>query len=361
MSQSFHTPVFLVDAHLDMAYNALRYGRDLTLPVAEIREAEQGRCPNGIATVSIPTLLEGNVGLAFGSIFLMPANFPDTDPPHPLTSYFDSQEAHHKGWAQVDYYHRLADESADVTLITDLPALRALISNWQNENKQVGIVPAIEGAAVIRQPEEVELWVERGVRMIGLAWDDTPYSAGGWRGGGELTKMGYALLEAMAQYDLILDISHMAEKATFQALEAYEGVAVASHSNAEALVGLGERHLKDSQIRALGESAGMIGVVLYNRFLKRGFTKGEAKSLVTLDDVAAHIDHICQLLGNANHVGIGSDFDGGLGAADIPSELDNCADLYKLGSKLKEKGYADDDISGILGENWLNLLRRAWA
>ena len=81
---------------------------------------------------------------------------------------------------------------------------------------------------------------------------------------------------------------------------------------------------------------------------------------MTLDVVGAHSDHYCQLLGSAEHVGIGSDLDGGFGAADIPAELESVADLYKIGDKMKERGYESADIDKIMGGNWISLLQRTW-
>jgi len=149
----------------------------------------------------------------------------------------------------------------------------------------------------------------------------------------------------------------MSEKASLEALDSYPGVVIASHSNARTLVP-GERQLSDTQIRLIGERQGVIGVVLSNSFLRAGHRKGEHKELVTLDQVAAHIDHICQLTSSAAHVGVGSDLDGGFGAADIPAELDSVADLSKIGEKLTERGYTTIDVENILGGNWLHLLRR---
>ena len=77
--------------------------------------------------------------------------------------------------------------------------------------------------------------------------------------------------------------------------------------------------------------------------------------------MVAQIDHVCQLLGSADHVGIGSDFDGGFGQKDIPAELDSIADLSKIGDKLKEKGYDPADIDKIFGGNWVNKLRESWS
>jgi membrane dipeptidase len=119
--------------------------------------------------------------------------------------------------------------------------------------------------------------------------------------------------------------------------------------------------LSDTQIRRLGEHGGVIGIVLANSFLRRRHKKGEAKALVTLDHVIAHVDHMCQLVGSSDHVGIGTDFDGGFGAADIPAELDSAADLNQLATALQQRGYEAADIRKIMGGNWLNILHRAWS
>jgi membrane dipeptidase len=263
---------------------------------------------------------------------------------------------------QLDYYHRLTDESQLIRLVGDIASLDAVLASHELEQSQhmVGIVPLMEGADAIREPEEAEYWWERGLRQIGLAWDDTRYAGGAWRGEDMgLTQEGYQLLEVMASLGFILDVTHMNEKASMAALDRYEGIVVATHSNARAIVD-SQRQLSDTQIRRLGEHGGVIGIVLANGFLRPGHRKGEAKQLVTLEHVVAHIDYICQLLGSADHVGIGSDFDGGFGSADIPDELDSVADLSKIATALEQHGYEPKDINKIMSENWLNILRRAW-
>ncbi|MCL4261901.1 MAG: membrane dipeptidase [Anaerolineae bacterium] len=348
----------IVDAHLDLAYNVLEHGRDLTQPLDTIRAAEKGQSRNGIATVTLPELQKGGVGLVFGTIFVMPTASPLAGIGTKV-GYKDAAEAHRQGMAQLDYYHRLADEQDNIRLVTDAKSLDDVVASLATEeNHLLGIVPLMEGADPIRQPEEVEMWYARGLRLIGLAWDDTRYASGAWRGSEHgLTPDGRQLLDVMAQFGFILDLTHMSEKASLEALDSYPGVVVATHSNARTLVPT-ERQLSDTQIRLIGERQGVIGVVLSSSFLKAGHRRGERKELVTLDHVVAHIDHMCQLTGSAAHVGIGSDLDGGFGAADIPAELDSVADLAKIGDKLRERGYDQPDVENIMGGNWLTLLRQ---
>lgn len=354
--------MIIVDAHLDLAYNALTHGRNYLQTLKEIRASEASLAAHDIATVSFPQLREAGIGLVFGTLFVLPANTPDALASEKGFVYHDAQGAHQLAMDQLDYYHRLADqESNRIRLVTNIKKLDEVVqSQVEDDVPLLGIVLLMEGADPIRAPQELEMWVEKGLRLIGPAWDDTRYSAGAWRESRHgLTKEGKELLEMMAQFGLILDLTHMNERSSLEALESYEGPLVATHSNARALVP-GERQLSDEQIRLIGERDGVIGVVLYNRFLRAGHRKGDPKHLVTLDHVAAHIDHICQIFGDAQHVGIGSDFDGGLGAADIPAELDSSADLPQIVTKLREYGYSDIDIAAIMGENWIQILRRTF-
>ncbi|MFK7804224.1 MAG: dipeptidase [Anaerolineae bacterium] len=355
----------IVDAHLDLAYSKIENGRELFLPLDQIRDYEEHKpCVDGIATVTFPELRKGKIGLTFGSIFACPP----TEPCQHI-NYNTPDQAYSVGLTQLDYYHRIADENQSLRLIGDNKQLQELLDNqnydFDPETESpplLGIVPMMEGADPIREPAELEEWWERGLRIIAPAWDDSRYAKGAWRQSTEgFSKDGFALMEVMADLGFILDVTHLNEPATFQALERYEGTVIASHSNSRQLAPhVEERNLSDSQARLLGERGGVIGIALYNRFLKKDHVKGERKETVTLDVVAAHIDHYCQLLGSADYVGIGSDLDGGFGAADIPDEIDSVADLYKIGDKLKERGYEPADVEKIMGGNWVSLLQRTW-
>ncbi|MCA9981735.1 MAG: membrane dipeptidase [Anaerolineales bacterium] len=358
--------MLIVDAHLDLAYTALEFGRDLRRPLSELREAERKNpTSNGIPTVSVPELQRGGVNLVFGTLFLEPVSTKAALAATKM-NYLTAVEAHQKAHQQLDYYHRLADELENVVLVGDTAVLNDLLASQQNSDEnatpQLGIVPLMEGADPIRDPAELEEWWARGLRIIGPAWDDTRYASGAWRGTREgFTSDGFLLMEVMADLGFILDLTHLSEQATQEALERYDGTVIATHSNCRALVDhVGQRNLSDTHIRLLGERGGVMGIVLYNRFLKQGHLKGERRDLVTLDHVVAHIDHVCQLLGSSEHVGIGSDFDGGFGWADIPAELNSVADLHLIGDKLKERGYTAVDTNNILGGNWVRRLQTSW-
>lgn len=346
---------FLIDGHLDLAYNALINGRNLQQPLAQLRAQEKGRHPAGVATVTLPALQVAGVGLVFGTIFAPPATKRT-----PGTGYQTQLEAQQIGMAQFDYYHRLADEDETIRLVRSQTELNEVVATLEEgERPLLGIVPLLKGADPIREPQMLEVWVERGLRIVGLAWDDTIYASGFQRGSRfGLTKQGYQLLEIMADFGLVADLSHLSEKASLELLDNYPGPMIASHSNARALVS-GESHLSDTQIQLLGERGGMIGISPYNPFLRRGQRHGEPKQQVTMDDLAAHIDHVCQLLGDAAHVGLGTGLDGRFGAADLPTGMDSVGDLVQIGEALKQRGYGEAEVTAVLAGNWLRLLQRS--
>ena len=119
------------------------------------------------------------------------------------------------------------------------------------------------------------------------------------------------------------------------------------------------RHFSDRILEGIIERDGVVGVVPYNPYLKVGWIVGKNKrEEVPLRYVADHIDHICQIAGDALHAGIGSDFDGGFGLQSVPPEIDTVADLQNLVSLLQARGYSETDIANILGGNWITRLKR---
>jgi membrane dipeptidase len=219
----------------------------------------------------------------------------------------------------------------------------------------------MEGADGILNMDELSEWHELGLRFIGLAWAGTRYS-GGTHEPGPITAEGRVLLKAMADFNFTLDLSHMDEQAALDALDLYEGPLTATHVNCMALLPNfpNNRHFSDTVLRGIIEREGVIGIVPFNAFLKTGWNRkqGSRRDEVPLDVVAAHIDHICQLAGDAYHAGIGSDFDGGFGVQSVPPEIDTIADLQKLGPLLVNRGYSETDVANILGLNWLNYLQK---
>ncbi len=357
----------IIDSHQDIAWNMLTYGRDYTRSVAETRRLEAGtQVPerNGDCTVGWPEYQRGQVAVIFATLFATPARKKEQGD---SLVYADLQTAHRLYREQVTVYRKLADSHPDkFRLIASTHELDDVIEHWskpapEGEGHPVGMVYLMEGAEGIRSPHELGEWYDLGLRMIGLAWAGTRY-CGGTTEPGPLTDEGRKLLAAMTDYNFVLDLSHMDEAAAFDSLDRYEGPVMATHANCAALMKGSDsnRHLPDDVIRGLIERDGVIGLIPFNTFLKAGWVRrnGSRREEVPLDTFIAHIDHICQLAGNAEHAGIGSDLDGGFGLQSIPPELDSTADLQLIASKLLERGYSESDAANVLGGNWLRFLRK---
>ena len=347
----------IVDAHVDIAYNAVVLGRDLSRPLAEIREHERKHpladAKAGVCTVSWPTLLEGRTAVVGGSIFVEPGR---KSRPKATATYHTPEEAHDQGMQQLDYYRRVGDERDDVEIVSDAGTLDRVLASWESDRPIVGVFVVMEGAEPILDPGDLGWWVERGLRGIGLSWSAGTRYAGGNASPGPITDEGRTLLHAMADLNLLLDISHLWEDAAHTALDRYPGPIAATHANPRAFVD-SPRLLSDDLIRRLAEREGVIGVVTYNRMLEPAWRPGQPR--VPIARLIEAIDHICQIAGHADSTGIGSDLDGGFGLASVPAGLSSAADLGKIGDLLGERGYTDTDIQAIMGENWLRLMRRA--
>jgi membrane dipeptidase len=358
----------LVDAHEDLAYNMLTFGRNYTLPVTETRRIEKNSdvpVLNGDSLLGWDAYQEGNVVLIFGTLFAAPIRHQVG--PWDVLCYETYDEARSLHMRQINAYYELVDEHADkFQLVVDKKGLYNLRRQWDKKDygvskaHRVGVVLLMEGAESVRSPDELDEWWQLGVRIIGLAWAGTRF-CGGTKEPGPLTKDGYSLLDGMADLGFCLDLSHMDETAVLQALDHFPGCLLVSHANAKALLkgAKSNRFLSDREISGVVERGGVIGVTAYNRFLTPGWVRGDARELGSLEMVANHIDHICQIAGNAHHAAIGSDFDGGFGLDCVPPEVDSIADLQKLTPILTKKGYTRAEIDAVLGLNWLNLLAMA--
>jgi membrane dipeptidase len=359
----------IIDSHQDLAWNMLTYGRDYTRSVQETRRLEAGTATperNGDCIVGWPEYQRGQVAAVFATLYATPARKKEVGD---AVVYADFATAHRLYRNQIDLYRKLVDEHPDkFQLVASRKELDSVVEHWskpphaeRDEGHPVGLIYLMEGAEGIRSPHELSEWYELGLRLIGLAWAGTRY-CGGTSEPGPLTDEGRKLISAMADYNFILDLSHMDEAAALESLDRYEGPVVATHSNCAALMPGSEtnRHVPDRVIRGLIERNGVIGLIPLNTFLKVGWIRknGSLREEVSLDVLIAHIDHICQLAGDANHAGIGSDFDGGFGWQSIPHELDSIADLQMIASKLIGLGYSESDAANILGGNWLRFLRK---
>src|SRR5260221_2623729 len=355
--------MLIIDAHLDLAWNALQWNRNLQQSVHTIRTQEGNLTDpgRGQGTVALPEMRKGRVALCFATLLAR-----STGQVVQLIDYASPEQAHAIAQGQLAYYHAL-NESNEVRLIKNLTELNAHIHTWEQweinpETAQppLGLVISMESADPIMKPNQLPAWKEAGLRIIGPAHYGPGRYAGGTSTELGLTPDGLALLREMKQHRLILDLTHLSDEAFWQALDHFEGDVLASHNNCRALVPH-QRQFNDEQIRAIVERDGVIGAAFDNWMIRPGWVRGaKDNERVIMEHVADHIDHICQFAGNANHAAIGSDLDGGFGREQSPADLDTIADLQKLVEILARRGYNTDDISSIMHGNWLQLLHSAW-
>jgi membrane dipeptidase len=213
----------------------------------------------------------------------------------------------------------------------------------------------MEGGDPIVAPAQAQRWFADGLRCVGLAHYGRSAYAVGTGDAGPLSRAGLELLREFQSLGMILDLTHSSDPSFFQALDAFAGPVLASHNNCRALVP-GDRQYSDEQIRLLIGRNAVIGVACDAWMLVPDYVRGQTpREAATLESVADHIDHICQIAGNTKHVGIGSDLDGGFGTEQSPLEIDSIADLQKLEPILRGRGYSDGDVAAVFHGNWLRF------
>ena len=355
--------MLIIDAHLDLAWNALQWNRNIQHSVYTIRTGESNvsGAGRGQGTVALPEMRRGRVAVCFATLLAR-----STGRTVQNLDYSSPYQAYAVAQGQLAYYHALA-EAGEIRLITNSKELDQHISAWQEWEGQTdlaqprpGLVISMESADPILVPEQLSAWKEAGVRIIGPAHYGPGRYAGGTSTELGLGFEGKQLLREMEKLGILLDLTHLSDEAFWEALDCFGGFVLASHNNCRALVPH-QRQFDNQQIRAIISREGVIGVAFDNWMIRPGWTRGAKDNVqVTLAHVTEHIDYICQLAGNSQHAGIGSDLDGGFGREQPPSDLDTIEDVHHIAEILSKHGYRDDDIASIMHGNWLRLLRKAW-
>jgi len=340
------------DAHLDLAYLA-ENGRDMHAELSDCRGRFQP------PAVTLPTLLHGQVTRCLGTVFTEAI---DPSEPESETGAFtypfdDVDAAYRAGMRQLLLYRAWRDAG----LISRMP-LRGQPEEPSDAPLRLGVL--VECADPIPSPDDLDQWVEMGVVAIGLAWWHQSRYAGGngtdhHKPGNGLTDLGHAMVKRMDELGVVHDLSHLSQRAVDDLLAATDRVVMASHSNCRALMGdpdskPNQRHLSDETIKEIARRGGVIGLNLLGDFVTPGLKKGERAKI---SDCVRHIEHICQLTGSTNHIGLGSDMDGGFGADGLPEGINTPSDLTVLSDALAKNGWNDQDIAAFAHANWERFWR----
>ncbi len=364
--------MLLIDAHLDLSWNALQWNRNLLQSVYTIRAQEQaldgkGR---GVNTVAFPEMRQGRVALSFVTMLAR-----STGRPVPHVDFASTAQSFGVARGQLAYYRGL-EEQGHVRIIEDAVALTTHMAAWEKWDVDpapepgndapiaappLGFVLSMEGADPILEPAQLEEWWALGLRLLG----PTHYGPGRYAGGTGtelgLTDLGAPLLAEMERLGMMLDLTHFSDQAFWEALAHFHGPVLASHNNCRALVPH-QRQFSDEQLQAIFERDGVIGAACDVWMLKPDWSGADHSNHdVTIDTLVDHIDHVCQLAGNSRHAAVGTDLDGGYGREQSPRNLDTIADLQTIPDLLRARGYVERDIANIMHGNWLRLLTTTWS
>ena len=352
--------MFIFDAHLDLAMNALEWNRDLTKSVYQIRESEKGmvdKPDRGNNTVSLDAMRKGNIGICVATQI---AGIKNKINPHGWSSM---EQAWAQTQGQLNWYKEM-EKNGEMYQIYDLNTLDNQIENWQKETKKkpIGYILSLEGADSIVNIDYLEKSYMLGLRAIGPAHYGPGVYAYGTDSNGSIGQKGKELVKKIEELNLILDVTHLSDTSFWETIEIYNGNLWASHNNCRKFVNH-NRQFSDDQIKEIIRRDGVIGVPLDAWMMVPNWIRGKSTPEtmgVTLNQMIENIDHICQLSGNSNHVGIGTDLDGAFGVEQTPTDIDTIADLQKIPLMLKKIGFSENDIEKVMNKNFISFLRRVW-
>lgn len=357
------------DAHLDLAMNALEWNRDLTQPIDVLRAREAGKTDKpdrGRGTVCLPEMRRGGIGLCVATQIARVEH----NAYSPVFGWASPAQA----WAQTQgqlAWYRAMEAAGELVPIKDAAGLERHLQLWSDAAKAnsaktpwpIGYILSLEGADSILSMKHLEQAWEQGLRAVGPAHYGPGVYAMGTDATGGFNAQGRELLRMMDRLGLILDASHLSDACLLEALDLFHGPIWASHSNCRALVPH-QRQFSDEQLKLLIERGAVIGAALDAWMIIPNWVRRQTTPEATglkLERLGEHIDHVCQLAGNAKHSGIGTDLDGAFGREQCPLDVDTIADLNKLPPLLAARGYSAGDIEGIASGNFLRFLRDAWA
>jgi membrane dipeptidase len=355
--------MFTIDAHLDLAMNAMEWNRDLRKSVMQIRELEVGmqdKPDRGNGTVAFPELRKGNIGLVVATQIAR-VETPGTG----IKGWHSAEQAWAQTQGQLQWY-RAMEEAGELVQISNKKELEEHINLWENsspnDQKPIGYILSLEGADSLVNIDNLYRAHEYGLRAVGPAHYGPGRYANGTNSTGKLNEQGKELLKEMAKLNMILDVTHLCDEAFWEAIDLYDGTIWATHHNCRSIVNH-NRQLSDEMIKVLIQKNAVIGGALDAWMMVPNWERGSSTPLnmdCNLEKMIDHMDHICQIAGNTKHIGIGTDLDGAFGKEQCPHDLETIADLTKLPALLIQRGYSKDDCQQIMHGNWLRILRQSW-
>ncbi len=350
--------MLLIDGHLDLAMNAIHWNRDLTRPLEEIRRREADwtdKSDRGKGVVSFPEMRRGKIGVCIATQIGH-----SVSEKSPLQGWHSPEIAWAQTQAQRAWYQTM-EEQGQIRQLIDKTSLHDHVAAWEQDTDDdlpIGYVLSLEGADSILNLDYLHRAYEYGLRAIGPAHYGPGRFASGTGSEGGLESGCRELLEEMQNLGMALDTTHLTDKSFWEALDLFDGPIWASHNNCRVLVPH-QRQFSNEQLKAIIDRGGVVGAAFDAWMMYPGWIRGETtprQAGLRMEKIVDHIDHICQLAGNAHHCAIGSDLDGGFGREQCAEDLESIADLSRLQKNLADRGYSPEDVKGIMHGNWIRCL-----
>jgi len=371
-----------MDGHLDMAFNALYKRRDLTQPVQVLREREdpvrgdvsqhadslerrqgpwQGGGGPATVTVSLPEMRKGRVGIMLTTVMAR-VQAPSGASHNAVRT---QAVAHARGRSHLHYYQALEREG-EIFWIRNVDDLNTSVAAWQapTDDTPIGLILTMESADPILGPDDVPFWADAGLKSVSLThFGANTYGHGTGTVGG-LYPPAYPLMDALADTNIAIDLTHASDLVFWQILDHWKGPVHASHCNCRALVP-GQRHLSDDMIKAITDRGGVIGTVFAEQMLSPLWNWDDpqthyANSTRPMKAAIEHMRHICDLTGNTDHIAFGTDLDGGFGRELSPIDYNTIDDLQVFLDNLREAGFGEEDVEKIAHRNLIRFFKKAW-
>jgi len=314
-----HKEAIVIDTHCDSLGGFL--GRGWSQPPRNFSErGETGQ-------IDLPRLVEGGVTCQVFAICTASA---------PIVP-----DATLRALKLVDKFYEMGENPGFVT-VTSAEEIEAVkkAGNVSGMLSLEGAEPLMGDIALLR------VFYRLGLRMLSFCWNyRTPFAdgLGAKRTEGKLPELGVVALEEMDRLGIVFDVSHICDTNFWDVCNVVKGPFIASHSNCRELCDV-PRNLTDDMIQALADHGGVMGMNYLGSFV--------AKENANLERMIDHVDRIVDLVG-PDHVGLGSDFDGG---GRLP-ELDDTSMVPNFTRELVKRDYSDEDILKILGGNHLRVFK----
>lgn len=303
------------DAHLDIAWSSLEYGRDFVAGHPD-------------SALGLPDLLRAGVTLACATVF---------------TAQHDEEETPAEvAERQLAYYDALPGRSGGKVI---WPA-DVMDVGMSQPGERLCLIGLLEGAEPVSKVEDLAAFYKRGIRVLALTWNHRNHWATGCMDEGGMSAEGATLVKEADRLGMAHDLSHLSRRSIDDLLATARGPILASHVAADA-IRPHRRNLTDEHLRAVARRGGVVGLVLYSGFL--------AEEKASLDDVLRHLMHLLETCG-PDAVAIGSDFDGGFRRDELPAGLRSAADLPKLAEALRAQGVSESDVAKVCGGNLRRVL-----